>query len=328
MAPSKLSESDKKEILELYRQPGETTANIASRFDVSTATISRILKQGLPEGEYEVLIQQKRGLTIKGVDESLTDEVAPEPVEPVELIEPVVVVEPVVVEPVVVEPVKQPLVIHDRPSPPEKPKRRQPLPAITQPSEELTQLSLTSFAEEHGLPRPEPITAAEPAVMAQEIYQEELTHPADFDEDLEEEDDLDDDLDDDFDDDDDDDDLAADGSSLLGTPTVNVHGEAMIKVLPLEQAIIPKTFYLVVDRASELITRPLKDFAELGQIPEEEVQEKTLPIFDNHRVAKRFLRKMQRVIKVPDGRVLPKVSTYLQARGITRLLIDGQIYSL
>jgi transposase-like protein len=320
MAPSKLSESDKKEILELYRQPGETTANIASRFDVSTATISRILKQGLPEDEYEVLIQQKRGLTTKGFDESPTGEVAPEPVEPpVERVEPVAVVEPV----------KPPLVIRDRPSPPEKPKRRQPLPEIRPADTEPTQLSLAAFANEHGLPQPEPITAVEPTVMAQEIYQEELTHPADFDEELdEEEDDLDDDLDDDFDDDDDDDDLAADGSSLLGAPTINVHGEAMIKVLPLEQAIIPKTFYLVVDRASELITRPLKDFAELGQIPEEEVQEKTLPIFDNHRVAKRFLRKMQRVIKVPDGRVLPKVSTYLQARGITRLLIDGQIYSL
>jgi transposase-like protein len=318
MAPSKLSESDKKEILELYRQPGETTANIASRFDVSTATISRILKQGLPEGEYEVLIQQKRGLTTKGVDEILVDEISedeviPEPVEQV----------------AAVEVVKQPLVIRDRPSPPEKPKRRQPLPAISPADAESTQLSLAAFASDHGLPQPEPITAVEPAAMAQEIYQEELTHPADFDSDLdEEEDDLDDDLDDDFDDDDLDDDLAADDESLLGTPTVNVHGEAMIKVLPLEQAIIPKTFYLVVDRASELITRPLKDFAELGQIPEEEVQEKTLPIFDNHRVAKRFLRKMQRVIKVPDGRVLPKVSTYLQARGITRLLIDGQIYSL
>jgi hypothetical protein len=72
----------------------------------------------------------------------------------------------------------------------------------------------------------------------------------------------------------------------------------------------------------------LKDFAELGQIPTEENQEKTLPIFDNHRIAKRFLRRMQRVVKVPDGRVLQKVRPYLQAKGITRLLIDGQIYSL
>jgi hypothetical protein len=91
---------------------------------------------------------------------------------------------------------------------------------------------------------------------------------------------------------------------------------------------IPKICYVVVDRASELITRPLKDFAELGQIPSHEVQEKTLPIFDNHRIAKRFMRRMQRVVKVPDGRVFSKVRPYLQAKGITRLLIDGQVYSL
>jgi hypothetical protein len=84
----------------------------------------------------------------------------------------------------------------------------------------------------------------------------------------------------------------------------------------------------VVDRASELITRPLRDFAELGQIPSEEVQAKTLPIFDNHRVARRFSRRMQRVVKVPDSKVITKVSGYLQAKGITRLLIDGQVYSL
>jgi SOS response regulatory protein OraA/RecX len=84
----------------------------------------------------------------------------------------------------------------------------------------------------------------------------------------------------------------------------------------------------VVDRSSELITRPLKDFADLGQIPEEEILAKTLPIFDNHRVAKRFTRRMQRVVKVPDSRMLQKVSPYLQAKGITRVLIDGNVYSL
>jgi len=45
-------------------------------------------------------------------------------------------------------------------------------------------------------------------------------------------------------------------------------------------------------------------------------------------VAKRFMRRMQRVVKIPDGRVFLKVGSYLQAKGITRLLIDGQVYSL
>ncbi|MBC6430754.1 hypothetical protein FM036_07885 [Nostoc sp. HG1] len=91
---------------------------------------------------------------------------------------------------------------------------------------------------------------------------------------------------------------------------------------------MPKTCYLVIDRSSELITRPLKDFGDLGQIPSLETQQRTLPVFDNHRVAKRFSTKRDRVIKVPDSKMLHKARTHLQAKGITRLLIDGQVYSL
>lgn len=101
-----------------------------------------------------------------------------------------------------------------------------------------------------------------------------------------------------------------------------------VKVLPLSAAAFPKTCYLVIDRAAELIARPLKEFGDLGKIPTEEFQQKTLPVFDNHRVARRFSNRSQRVIKVPDGRILHKTRAYLTAKGITRLLIDGQIYSL
>ncbi|HEY9607254.1 MAG TPA: hypothetical protein V6C85_36950, partial [Allocoleopsis sp.] len=94
------------------------------------------------------------------------------------------------------------------------------------------------------------------------------------------------------------------------------------------EASLPRTCYLVVDRAAELIARPLREFGDLGRIPAEEVQEKTLPVFDNHKVARRFSNRSQRVIKVPDGRMLQKACSHLQAKGITRLLIDGQVYSL
>ncbi|HEY9648401.1 MAG TPA: transposase, partial [Chroococcidiopsis sp.] len=168
-----------------------------------------------------------------------------------------------------------------------------------------------------------------------EILAEDIVSPAQsFEDDLDEEDDLDDDLDGDDldddldgDDDDDDDDFGA-GDDLAGLGEFHIQTGAFLQVLPLSEATIPRTFYLVVDRAAELITRPLKDFAELGQIPDEETLAKTLPIFDNHRVAKRFVRRSQRVVKVPDGKMLTKVSPYLQAKGITRLLIDGQVYSV
>jgi hypothetical protein len=145
------------------------------------------------------------------------------------------------------------------------------------------------------------------------------------------EDELDDDDDELDDDDDDEEDELEDGefdevSSLVSPMQIPAAG--LLQILPFTDASLPRTCYVVVDRASELITRPLKDFTELGQVPTQEVQERTLPIFDNHRVAKRFLRRMQRIVKVPDGRIFQKVKPYLQAKGITHLLIDGQVYSL
>jgi hypothetical protein len=159
--------------------------------------------------------------------------------------------------------------------------------------------------------------------LSNELTVPDLEDPED---DLDDEE-LDDLADDDLDDDDLDDDLE-DDDEISGFDGVQIPVGRKIQVLPLSEASIPRICYVVVDRSSELITRPLKDFAELGQIPTGETQEKTLPIFDNHRIAKRFLRRMQRVVKVPDGRIFQKVRPYLQAKGITRLLIDGQIYSL
>ena len=60
MSPRKLSDVDKQDILELYRQTAETTSTLADRYGVSNSTISRILKSNLLEPEYEALIQQKR----------------------------------------------------------------------------------------------------------------------------------------------------------------------------------------------------------------------------------------------------------------------------
>jgi hypothetical protein len=156
---------------------------------------------------------------------------------------------------------------------------------------------------------------------------------SDFDEDDEDDDDEDGDTDlDDFDPEDLDDEDSLFAASLLGRRTVGASGELLAKtvvqVLPLSEASIPKICYLVVDRAAELITRPLKAFGELGQIPPQEIREKTLPVFDNHRVARRFSTRNQRVCKVPDGRMLQKTAHYLQAKGITRLLIDGQVYAI
>jgi hypothetical protein len=60
MSPKKLTESEKQEIISLYKLTEETTSTLAQKFEVTAPTISRILKAQLPQSEYEALIQQKR----------------------------------------------------------------------------------------------------------------------------------------------------------------------------------------------------------------------------------------------------------------------------
>lgn len=141
-------------------------------------------------------------------------------------------------------------------------------------------------------------------------------------EEIDDSDDLDDDLDDDDEDEDDFEEFDTRAIERRRTRTDRLN------ILPLANASFPKPCYLVVDRSAELITRPLKEFSDLGEIPSNEVSEKTLPVFDNHRVARRFSNRSQRVIKVPDGNMLQRTEPYLHAKGITRLLFDGQVYSL
>ncbi|GAP95938.1 hypothetical protein [Leptolyngbya sp. NIES-2104] len=301
---SRLTDTDKTKIIELYRQTGETTLTLAEQYGVSNTTISRILKSSLSPEEYESLIQQKRSASRSGTKTATVETPAvqgnlletPEPEQP-EVVEPEVIE---VVEPEVIEAVEKPS------KPVRRVKRRSSVSEATEeaapPAEEAVQVNTV-----------EAIVAEDLAPSASEMLDED-----------DDDDDLDDDLDDldSLDEEDDDDEPAI-------LPSIQLSAADFIRVLPIAEAAIPRTCYLVVDRSAELVARPLSEFAELGQIPSGEVEARTLPVFDNHRVAKRFSNiRTQRVIKVPDSRVLQKAAPYLQAKGITRLLIDGQVYAL
>jgi hypothetical protein len=338
MAPKKLTEADKVAILGLYRQPEETTSTLAERYGVSNSTISRLLKASLPDSEYKSLIQQKRGTADRE-----TPVAQPAPLPPpaeVETVQPGVSKAPPILKkrdpgssaPSNVEP--QVTSGEDNPTPSHASQSRrrrsrstdtEVSPAVA-PTESDIQLALatdglevnTTLAEETAAlpatvapPRPKP---AKPVPKAAEPATDEdwTTEAVALDDDYGEEDD----------DDDDDDGWDGDNSELAP------HLET-VEIAPLTPSDLPAQCYLVVERvSSELVALPLKTFASLGQIPDDEADLRTLPVFDNHRVARRFSRRNQRVIKVPDGNLLQTTRPYLQAKGITRLLIDGQVFAL
>ena len=97
---------------------------------------------------------------------------------------------------------------------------------------------------------------------------------------------------------------------------------------PLGDAALPASVYMLVDKTVELQAKPLTDFPELGQLPAEEEGRQALMVFANPRQAKRHCGRTQRVIKVPDTRILERTAPYLVAQGITRVVMEGSLYSL
>ncbi|WP_414564083.1 MULTISPECIES: transposase [unclassified Anabaena] len=342
----KLTDPDKKEILKLYRETAETTSTLAEHYGVSNSTISRLLKSTLPEDEYEYLVSLKRAARtpegraqvnyeqlplLSQAEPELKPEPEPEPelkpaqppsqetktprlkLPDIEPKEAVIEGEQLEEEDEFTTSMRR---VRRRPSAEEKPKLRSTkrLEVVEPKPPEITSIPTPILKDENP----------EATVIAHMLGEDLLDESEDLD-------DLEDDLEDDLDDEDYDEDYDEEEEDLdEPRPLVTRRraNEAPVQVLPLSAAQLPKTCYLVIDRSSELITRPLKDFGDLGQIPNLETLQKTLPVFDNHRVAKRFSTKRDRVIKVPDSKMLHKASTHLQAKGITRLLIDGQVYSL
>jgi hypothetical protein len=296
--PKKLTTEDKQQILQLYRQQAETTSTLAVRYGVSNSTISRFLKTNLPEAEYELLIQQKRSQRHGGDDLEL----------PMEL--PVIESRPVIVLPEIVSTIVAGSV--------ESKVRRR---SVITPRSVVTPPALKSNNWQEVISEEIPIV---PASNDIKVFLEEESLGVDLDEE-----DLEADLEEDTiggwgepeDEEDDLDDIT------LASDFPHARGEK-VQVIPLSGQELPRICYLVVDRASELIAKPLKDFSDLGQIPSTEYQQKTLPVFDHHKVAQRFSNRFQKVIKVPDGQMLHKTRFHLYAKGITRLLINGQVYSL
>ena len=413
MSARRLNDGEKKIIVGLYRESGETAMSLAEQFGVSNTTISRILKAGIESVEYERLIQQKR----RGVDNTPSLDIAipalelPEPVIPQP--ELAIVAEPTIAEPVstvaeeldssgrrlrrrrttaepriesisttnaIAVPILEPIaVIIEAPiirettigtqspsdekqsivsvvpafiqnfqknfqSPDRMNDRFPSLNPIAKPSASVVKPVAKVEPEPDFEPdlEPEPLPdrplrkviqvgVAKRRPIELEDDDDDILPPvteeisAILDEDFGEDDDREDD--DDNEEDDDDGEIYSDADAQRDLTALQV--QQFMRVIPLDQALMPRICYVVVDRSAELVVRPLKDFGDMGQVPISSDQTMTLPIFDNPRGAKRFANaRTERVIKVPDSQVFRKTSDNLRSKGITYLFIEGQLYSL
>ena len=316
MARTKLTAEARAQIVDGYRQPGVTVSMLAEQFGVSSSTASRVLKEDIPADEYKKLVRQKRGGRPSKQKQA-----------------------------------SQPSLLDTA-----------PVAAAIEPSAgdnlELdattgdTQLSATNLSadvefvseQEAGTIDGDGEDSDELDDVDEQLGAELFGDDDDDDNEFAGVDDADDE------DDDDDDDEQWDEQptqvEVVGPPPVwysaiqaspdsapPVQHEP-INIAVLEDEDLPNQCFAVVDRFQELTVCLLQEFNHLGDIPSELAEAKTLPLFDSHRVARRFSdrfrhrgRHKHRVIGFP-GYFLSTAREQLQEKGITHLLLDNQVYEL
>ena len=98
--------------------------------------------------------------------------------------------------------------------------------------------------------------------------------------------------------------------------------------VPISEIEFPKIVYMIVDKKIELEVKHLKEFPNWEFLSKEELNRKTIQIFNELKNAKRFCTKDQKVIKVPNTKVFHLVAPLLLSRGISRIINEEKLIAL
>lgn len=322
MAVTRLNDSQKAELVARFRA-GEGTQSLASAYGCSAATITRAVRAALDPEEYERLKQSggRRGAasSLRGGGSSEAEAPALPPPEPA------------------------------FPEPPGAAQMEafapEPEVALPEREEDLADDDAPSIlaiddADDFGADDEDDVEDD------LEDDEEDELEDDDLEDDELEDDELEDDDDDDYGDGEEDDDEAQDDDAAVGIAAGRPRGSRHqavaalaalglapaagqpVETRPLEGATLPASLYMLVDKTVELQARPLSDFPELGPLEADDEDRQVLVAYGNPRQAKRQCGRSQRVIKIPDPAVFERTSRFLVAQGISRVLIEGSLYSL
>ncbi|KGF96694.1 hypothetical protein EU95_0579 [Prochlorococcus marinus str. MIT 9201] len=98
--------------------------------------------------------------------------------------------------------------------------------------------------------------------------------------------------------------------------------------VPISEIDLPKIVYMIVDKKIELEIKYLRDFPSWEFLSKEELNRKTIQIFNELKDAKRFCTKDQKVIKVPNAEVFRIVAPILLSKGISRIINEEKLIAL
>ena len=98
--------------------------------------------------------------------------------------------------------------------------------------------------------------------------------------------------------------------------------------IPITEFDLPEIVYMLVDKKIELDPKILKEYSEWTFMPEKDLSRLTLEIFSNQKKAKICCSNNQKIIKIPNSKVLSTVSRFLKDKGITRIIYEDFLLSL
>ena len=96
----------------------------------------------------------------------------------------------------------------------------------------------------------------------------------------------------------------------------------------ISEVEFPNMVYMIIDKKIELETKYLREYPEWQFFSRDELERKTIEIYSDIKIAKRFCINSQKVIKVPNTEVFKIVAPILMARGISRIVSHDKLIAL
>ena len=109
---------------------------------------------------------------------------------------------------------------------------------------------------------------------------------------------------------------------------INHSTQKDLSSIPIDEVTFPKVVYMIVDKNIELNIKVLKDFPEWQFLPQDDLERKTIEVYYDLKIAKRFCKKDQKVIKVPNPNVFNIVAPILISKGISRIVTSENLIAL
>ena len=101
-----------------------------------------------------------------------------------------------------------------------------------------------------------------------------------------------------------------------------------ISSIPLSKVDFPKEVFILVNKNVELEIKVLRDYPDWHFLPDDDLNRKTIEIFNDLKIAKRDCRREQKVLKVPNTDVFKITARFLVSKGITRIVNGDKLISL